>query len=122
MKKKILMIGTGGTIASKQTEAGLAPGLSSEDILSYIPQVESCLLYTSEDTLSGETVENARKLYDTEGLPLAMKVGIRDLYQRNPLTASSDSGDVSYIMPMCLKMCIRDSRDTDQQQMHCRYI
>lgn len=35
------MIGTGGTIASKQTEAGLAPGLSSEDILSYIPQVES---------------------------------------------------------------------------------
>ena len=41
MKKKILMIGTGGTIASKQTEAGLAPGLSSEDILSYIPQVES---------------------------------------------------------------------------------
>ena len=41
MKKKILMIGTGGTIASKQTEHGLAPGLSSEDILSYIPQVES---------------------------------------------------------------------------------
>ena len=32
-----------------------------------------------EDTLSRETVENARKLYDTEGLPLAMKVGIRDL-------------------------------------------
>ncbi len=41
MKKKILMIGTGGTIASKQTEHGLAPGLSSEDILSYIPQVEN---------------------------------------------------------------------------------
>lgn len=35
------MVGTGGTIASKQTEHGLAPGLSSEDILSYIPQVES---------------------------------------------------------------------------------
>ncbi len=41
MKKKILMIGTGGTIASKQTEYGLAPGLSSKDILSYIPQVEN---------------------------------------------------------------------------------
>ena len=37
--KKILMIGTGGTIASKWTEAGLAPGLTTEDILSYIPQV-----------------------------------------------------------------------------------
>ena len=38
--KKILMIGTGGTIASKQTEHGLAPGLSSDDILSYIPKVK----------------------------------------------------------------------------------
>lgn len=38
--KKILMIGTGGTIASKWTEDGLAPGLTSEDILSYIPQVK----------------------------------------------------------------------------------
>ena len=38
--KRILMIGTGGTIASKQTENGLAPGLSSDDILSYIPQVK----------------------------------------------------------------------------------
>ena len=37
--KKILMIGTGGTIASKQTEYGLAPGLSPEDILTYIPAV-----------------------------------------------------------------------------------
>lgn len=39
--KKILMIGTGGTIASKQTEQGLSPGLSSEEILSYIPQVQA---------------------------------------------------------------------------------
>ena len=38
--KKILLIGTGGTIASKQTAHGLAPGLSSDDILSYIPQVK----------------------------------------------------------------------------------
>lgn len=37
--KKILMIGTGGTIASKQTEYGLAPGLSPEDILTYISAV-----------------------------------------------------------------------------------
>lgn len=40
MKKRILMIGTGGTIASKQTDKGLSPGLSSEDVLSYIPQVQ----------------------------------------------------------------------------------
>ena len=34
------MIGTGGTIASKQTEAGLNPGLNAEDVLSYIPAVK----------------------------------------------------------------------------------
>lgn len=38
--KHILMIGTGGTIASKQTEDGLTPGLLSDDILAYIPQVK----------------------------------------------------------------------------------
>lgn len=39
MKKKILMIGTGGTIASEMTEAGLAPGLTSESFLDYVPAV-----------------------------------------------------------------------------------
>ena len=34
------MIGTGGTIASKQTENGLAPGLTPNDILACIPQVK----------------------------------------------------------------------------------
>lgn len=39
--KKILMIGTGGTIASKETENGLTPGLTPEDILYYIPNVKN---------------------------------------------------------------------------------
>lgn len=38
--KKILMIGTGGTIASKKTEDGLAPGVTPEELLSYIPAVK----------------------------------------------------------------------------------
>lgn len=38
--KRILMIGTGGTIASKQTEHGLVPGLDPEDILRFIPAVQ----------------------------------------------------------------------------------
>ena len=46
--KNILMIGTGGTIASKQTEYGLAPGLSAEDILNYIPAVRRAIWPTAE--------------------------------------------------------------------------
>ncbi|MBQ5986228.1 MAG: asparaginase [Clostridia bacterium] len=37
--KKILMIGTGGTIASEMTESGLSPKLDTEQLLHYIPDV-----------------------------------------------------------------------------------
>lgn len=37
--KKILMIGTGGTIASKKTEFGLSPGLRAEELLGYVPGI-----------------------------------------------------------------------------------
>ena len=36
--KKLLLLATGGTIASKKMENGLAPQLSSEEILSYLPE------------------------------------------------------------------------------------
>ena len=37
--KKILLIATGGTIASKGTASGLAPQLTSQEILEYLPYV-----------------------------------------------------------------------------------
>lgn len=37
--KKILIIGTGGTIASAPTDKGLAPSLSSDDLIACIPAV-----------------------------------------------------------------------------------
>ncbi|MCI2057297.1 MAG: asparaginase [Oscillibacter sp.] len=37
--KKILLIGTGGTIASEVTEDGLAPELTSEQLLAHIPTI-----------------------------------------------------------------------------------
>ncbi len=37
--KKILMIGTGGTIASKSTPSGLHPQLTLDEILEYIPAI-----------------------------------------------------------------------------------
>ena len=40
MKKKILVIGTGGTIASKQSKKGLVPLLSAEELVSHVPSVK----------------------------------------------------------------------------------
>ena len=37
--KKILLIATGGTIASKSTDSGLAPQLNSGEILEFIPNI-----------------------------------------------------------------------------------
>ncbi len=54
--KKILMIGTGGTIASEVTEDGLVPELSSQQLLEHIPaisqicQVDSLQLLNLDST------------------------------------------------------------------------
>lgn len=39
--KKVLMIGTGGTIASDLSSEGLAPALTTEQLLSYVPEISS---------------------------------------------------------------------------------
>lgn len=47
--KKILLIATGGTIACQKTEEGLSPALSSEELLSYVPQASSfCHIETAQ--------------------------------------------------------------------------
>ena len=54
--KKILMIGTGGTIASEKTPSGLTPELTTEQLLSFIPDIAAlchvdCLqLYSLDST------------------------------------------------------------------------
>lgn len=48
VKKKIFMIATGGTIASVQSKNGLTPGITSDEIISYIPMVSE---YCEIDTI-----------------------------------------------------------------------
>ena len=38
--KRILMIATGGTIASKRSEEGLKPLITSEELLGFVPDVK----------------------------------------------------------------------------------
>lgn len=46
--KKVLMIATGGTIASKKTKYGLVPEIGSEELLSYVPEIKE---YCDVDTI-----------------------------------------------------------------------
>ncbi len=47
-KKRILMLATGGTIASRRSETGLKPLLTSEELLRYVPDVRE---FCQADTL-----------------------------------------------------------------------
>ena len=50
--KKILLIATGGTIASKYTKEGLSPQISAEELLEYIPTAkEFCTIDTVQPFL-----------------------------------------------------------------------
>lgn len=76
--KKILMIATGGTIASAPTENGLTPQFKPEDLLKYIPDaknicdIETIQLFNIDSTnitpahwlAIAETIENNYDLYD----------------------------------------------------------
>lgn len=45
--KKLLLIATGGTIASKASSEGLQPGITSEELLDYVPELqEFCMVDT----------------------------------------------------------------------------
>lgn len=47
--KKILLIATGGTIASSHTEEGLTPLITSEEIIRYVPEINDfCLIDTMQ--------------------------------------------------------------------------
>ena len=56
--KKILLIATGGTIASKYTAEGLAPQISADELLEYIPEArEFCTI----DTVQPFALDSVRR-------------------------------------------------------------
>lgn len=50
--KKILLIATGGTIASRRTASGLAPGLSAEELLAQVPDVRGLCMVEAVQPLN----------------------------------------------------------------------
>ncbi len=51
MKKRILLLTTGGTIASKHTEEGLAPGITGEELAGWLPHLSEAYNITVRDIL-----------------------------------------------------------------------
>lgn len=74
--KKILMIGTGGTIASRPTSDGLHPQLTPEEILDYIPAISNiCQI----DTIQICNIDSTNISPD---IWITLMETIRDTYER----------------------------------------
>lgn len=52
MKKKILVLGTGGTIASKQSEQGLVPAADVSELISCVPQLAELCQFSQMQVFS----------------------------------------------------------------------
>ncbi len=50
--KKILMLATGGTIASRQTDSGLTPVLTSAELMDYVPEVAGFCRFDTRQLLN----------------------------------------------------------------------
>ena len=86
--KHILMIATGGTIASKETADGLAPQLTSEELLAEVPELEQlCRIDTVQLMNRDSTNINSR-----DWLQMAACVrGHYDAYDGFVLTHGTDT-------------------------------
>lgn len=54
-----------------------------------------------QDSVARDIVENEREQLEQKDTPMFLGVGERDLWKKFELGGSSDSGDLSYIMPTC---------------------
>ena len=105
--KKILLLATGGTIASKPTAAGgLAPAITSEELLSFVPElaklceIDAVQLFSLDSTNVGpeqwqQLVHAIRQNYDAyDGFVIAQK----DLEIRGPgeLLGTRQTGNAEF--------------------------
>ena len=68
------MIATGGTIASKKTENGLSPQMSSEELLSYVPEIKEICEVDSIQLMNIDSTNVTPKEWEQ------LAVAIRDNY------------------------------------------
>lgn len=55
--KRVLLIATGGTIASKHTQVGLTPQISGKELLSFIPEAKKFCRIDVEQLFNLDTPE-----------------------------------------------------------------
>lgn len=106
--KKVLMIGTGGTIASEMTPDGLTPELTPEQLLRYVPAISGlcqvdCLSLFSIDSTNitpGHWAAVTRSLEENyekyDGFVISHGHRHHGLYRCGPVLHGSGRGKTDY--------------------------
>lgn len=74
--KKVLMLGTGGTIASEETSSGLMPGLTSEQLVQNVPEISRLCQVTCRQLFSIDSTNITSEHW------LTIAKAIRDSYDQ----------------------------------------
>ena len=99
--KKILMIATGGTIASRLGDNGLSPQMSGEEMLSYVPQIKNLCDVESVQLMNIDSTNVTPKEW------IMLATAIRDNYENydgfvichGTDTMAYTSAVLSYLIP-----------------------
>ena len=76
--KKLLLLTTGGTIASKRSAEGLKPLMTSEELLSFVPQVKEFCEVTTTQVINIDST-NIQPEHWTR---IALEIGNRQISRR----------------------------------------
>ncbi len=102
--KKILLLGTGGTIASKQTGDGLKPALTAPEILEFVPDVEK---YCAIDVQQVCNLDSTNMCPEIWGLIVA---AIKENYDRYDGFVITHGTDTMAYTSAALSYMIQNSR------------
>ena len=102
-QKKILLIGTGGTIASEMGESGLTPELTSEQLLRYIPDISGICQVDCVQLFSLDSTNIQPKHW------LAIAAAIEERYDRHDGFVICHGTDTMAYTAAALSYLIQDS-------------
>ncbi len=102
--KKILLLCTGGTIASVKTENGLKPALTAEELLSYVPEVKS---YCDIDVLQVANIDSTNMAPEIWSKIVS---AIRDNYDKYDGFVITHGTDTMAYTSAAISYMIRNSR------------
>ena len=84
--KHILLIATGGTIAAKRTDSGLAPMLESDEVLKYVP------------SLLGKCRIDTIQIFKLPNMPVRLRLPAQTIHESLPVYSFFFTPSVLYFI------------------------